>query len=68
MYNCFSLSLPPSLSPSLCVCMQVFICHDSDTGMEMAVKAIDINHIDLRPHNIEAKRMQTVSSSLHASI
>jgi hypothetical protein len=40
---------------------QVFVCHDSDTGMEMAVKVIDINHIDLRPHNIESKRMQTVS-------
>lgn len=46
---------------TLCVCVQVFVCHDSDTGMEMAVKVIDINHIDLRPHNLEAKRMQTVS-------
>ena len=45
----------------MCVCVQVFVCHDSDTGMEMAVKVIDINHIDLRPHNLEAKRMQTVS-------
>lgn len=26
----------------------------------MAVKVIDINHIDHRPHNMEARRMQTV--------
>ena len=29
--------------------------------MEMAVKVIDINHIDHRPHNMDARRMQTVS-------
>jgi hypothetical protein len=47
---------------------QVFLCHDSDTGMEMAVKVIDINHIDLRPHNVEAKRMQTEVRSFETEL
>ncbi|CAI8031879.1 Mitogen-activated protein kinase kinase kinase 3, partial [Geodia barretti] len=47
---------------------QVFICHDSDTGMEMAVKVIDINHIDHRPHNMEARRMQTEVRSFETEL
>jgi hypothetical protein len=47
---------------------QVFICHDSDTGMEMAVKVIDINHIDHRPHNMDARRMQTEVRSFETEL
>jgi serine/threonine protein kinase len=36
--------------------------------MEMAVKVIDINHIDHRPHNMEARRMQTEVRSFETEL
>ena len=43
------LSLPPSLYIPLFFLLlyeQVFICHDHDTGRELAVKAVNVDHID----------------------
>ena len=31
---------------SLSCTVQVFICHDNDTGRELAVKAVNVDHID----------------------
>ena len=36
--------LPPP--PFLLLFEQVFICHDHDTGRELAVKAVNVDHID----------------------
>ena len=40
---------------------QVFICHDLDTGRELAVKVIDINHIDHAVPSSDSLHMQRVS-------
>ncbi len=53
------LVLPP---PS-----QVFICHDLDTGRELAVKVVDIDHIDHSTPSSEATHMQKVRHTLHVS-
>jgi len=37
---------------------QVFICHDLDTGRELAVKVIDINHIDHAIPSSDSLHMQ----------
>ena len=31
---------------TLSCAVQVFICHDNDTGRELAVKAVNVDHID----------------------
>ena len=40
---------------------QVFICHDQDTGRELAVKMVDIDHIDHGQATTESLHMQRVS-------
>lgn len=47
---------------------QVFICHDLDTGRELAVKVIDINHIDHAIPSSDSLHMQRVSINITAGL
>lgn len=42
--------------------LQVFICHDLDTGRELAVKVIGIDHIDHATPSSDSMHMQRVSN------
>ena len=44
------------------LCVQVYLCHDHDTGRELAVKVVDIDHIDHAAPSTDSLHMQRVSS------
>ena len=47
----------------LCIVVQVYLCHDLDTGRELAVKVVDIDHIDHAAPSTDSLHMQRVSPS-----
>jgi len=54
--------IPLCVCVCVCVfaCWQVFLCHDHDTGRELAVKVVDIEHIDHMGPTNDSVRMQRV--------
>ena len=57
---CYTLSF--TFPYSLQSLLQVFICHDLDTGRELAVKVIGIDHIDHATPSSDSMHMQRVSN------
>lgn len=48
-------------STSFVFVVQVYLCHDNDTGRELAVKVVDIDHIDHAAPSNDSFQMQRVS-------
>ena len=53
---------------SLSCTVQVFICHDNDTGRELAVKAINVDHIDHAGPSHNSREMLKVHICIHCAV